>query len=120
LPIRSITRCSLNVYGGRDEHGLTWENMYAISDLRSCEIPYREVAELIGRDPNGILQGVTVLKEEDSELLAELCGFGASVTAVTKQSGYEPAPPSPPYDGKLERQVVRAHERNRDISSKYF
>jgi hypothetical protein len=52
---------------GEDSRGLTWEYMYVLDEIRTVDIPYAAFNEAVGYQPNFVIQGFSVLREEQSE-----------------------------------------------------
>ncbi len=96
---------------GEDDNGLTWEHMYAISDLHQVLIPFTEVTSVIGWNPRAVLQQAHVVTDDDADYLAELWGLDVP-TAGIPDTRYEvpDEPPSstPVFEGILDRDVMRA------------
>ena len=51
---------------GVDPNGSTWEYMYALAEVRSLNIPYRDFNKAIGYKLNYVIQGFNVLDEAKS------------------------------------------------------
>jgi hypothetical protein len=51
---------------GVDPNGSTWEYMYALAEVRSLDIPYREFNKAVGYKLNNVIQGFNVLDEAKS------------------------------------------------------
>lgn len=75
---------------GVDENGKTWENMYALDEVRPADLSYRDFAEAVGYEPNWILQGFNVLDEDKSGAALATFDFFSDKHAPTKtQAEYD-------------------------------
>ncbi len=50
-----------------DENGYTWEYMYVLDKVESTDIPYEEFNATVGYKLNNVVQGFTVMSEEQSD-----------------------------------------------------
>ncbi len=87
---------------GEDDNGLTWEYLYAISDLRRVRIAFTEVTSVIGWSPNAVLQQAHVIADQDAEHLAALWGLDVP-TAEVLGSISVPSVPDDSFGGALDR-----------------
>lgn len=60
---------------GEDSYGGSWEWMYALAELREANIPYSNLARVLGYEPGFIVQGFMVLDETKSRACIEHFGL---------------------------------------------
>ncbi|MGW1680101.1 hypothetical protein [Saccharopolyspora sp. NPDC002376] len=71
---------------GRNQDGLTWELMYALTSLRDISVPIEEIREALSWSDNAFVQGFTVVDGDKADRLAELVNLDA-LTIPTAQIG---------------------------------
>lgn len=54
---------------GKNEEGNTWEYIYFLSEIKKCNIPQSFINEILGYNPKYAVQGVNVLKENQSNTI---------------------------------------------------
>lgn len=60
---------------GFDDRGLTWENIYFLTNLKDEKIPYIDFNRAVGYKENAIIMGFNVLDAEKSSSAIELLGM---------------------------------------------
>lgn len=99
---------------GRNQDGLTWELMFALTNLRDISIPIEEVRSALDWSDNAFVQGFTVYGGDKADRLAELVNLDA-LTIPTTQSGQAPETtrsntvPGGPTDGTRTSSWRREH-----------
>ncbi|GAA4635874.1 hypothetical protein GCM10023196_083290 [Actinoallomurus vinaceus] len=108
---------------GRNKNDQTWEYMYALDDLRGCDIPIEEVRECLPnvKSPDYIVQNPYMAEGEGADNLIELAQIDiGDVPSV----GSEPSPSDPEivsdlvFDKDLERRASRAERREQPTLKK--
>ncbi|MER5381777.1 hypothetical protein ABT040_16060 [Streptomyces sp. NPDC002688] len=95
---------------GTDGAGSTWEYMYALSGTRGFDIPVQDVRELLDWNPNRNIMGITVLSEQESDILQTYLTLEASTAAVPHDDATDEQAEQAvaAFDGELERTARRA------------
>ncbi|MEV6161513.1 hypothetical protein AB0L71_06245 [Streptomyces sp. NPDC052052] len=88
--------------------GQTWEYMYALSGTRGFDIPVAEIRSLLGWNPNRNIMGITVLGEEESDILQTYLTLDPAPAAVQRNDVQQDEEAVAAYDGELERKATRA------------
>ncbi|MFI6540149.1 hypothetical protein ACIBHY_47350 [Nonomuraea sp. NPDC050547] len=98
---------------GADEDGQTWEYMYALDDLRGCDISIEEVRECVAAlGSNFFVQNPYVAEGEDAENLIDLAHVDiGDVPTTSRAADPDLVSESIPFSGDLERDVSRASRR---------
>ncbi|MEV6769677.1 hypothetical protein AB0N05_13720 [Nocardia sp. NPDC051030] len=91
---------------GRDVDGRAWENMFALVELRTIDVPVQEVRRAIGWNGNGALSGFTVVEGSRAENLADLINLDVDLSYSDQlgrnTSRQASAAPDGPTDGTRE------------------
>ena len=56
-----------HLWGTDEESGMTWEYMYALTDIHTLNISYKEFNRAVGYKPKNVIRGINVLDEEKSQ-----------------------------------------------------
>lgn len=106
----------------RTDNGLTWELMFALTDLRNIKVPITEVRAVLGWQDRAVVQGFTVIDGDRAERLADLVDLDDMLNlpatspgpADTTPSGTT-TPPAGPTDetrsttGRREHRALKRH-----------
>ncbi|MEV8631935.1 hypothetical protein AB0395_09780 [Streptosporangium sp. NPDC051023] len=96
---------------GTDDDGKTWEYMYALDDLKGCDIPITEVRNCVAAiGPNFFIQNPYIAEGEDAENLIDLAQIDIG-DVPTSPTTMDSASEIIPFSGELEREVSRASRR---------
>jgi hypothetical protein len=77
----------------------TWECMFAIDELRTISIPYREINRVVDRKPNANVQEFQVLPQDKSDaVLAYLDMVGNDYAPVPDEPAYEETIKDPDFE----------------------
>lgn len=71
---------------GRNQHDLTWELMFALTNLREVSVPIAEVREAVGWSDKAFVQGFTVFEGEKADRLSELVNLDSLPTLSGRRS----------------------------------
>ncbi|MFI6512157.1 hypothetical protein ACIBCT_31530 [Streptosporangium sp. NPDC050855] len=97
---------------GRDHKDQTWEYMYALAELRGCQIPIAEVREALPTvtSPRWFVQNPTVVDGIGADNLINLAQLDVSATPPIESSelSVDDVAGAPLFTGELERETLRA------------
>ncbi|TDC95409.1 hypothetical protein E1161_04275 [Saccharopolyspora aridisoli] len=96
---------------GRNQDGLTWELMFALTNLRHISVPIEEVRSALDWNDNAFVQGFTVYDGDKADRLAELVNLDALTTpaAQSDETTRSNTAPDGPTDGTRTSSWRREH-----------
>lgn len=89
----------------QDDEGLTWEYMYALTDVRGLNVPMYEVRSLLGWKHNRNIMGFNRVSDDEGELLLDLIDFDPAdtMTDTATETSDEARGQGPPEHGASDR-----------------
>jgi hypothetical protein len=98
---------------GPDEHGQTWELMYAIDEVTPVDIAVSDINQVVGYKPNNVVQGFTVLDDAKSASLLDYLGEFESTEPTSTASDDIALADFKPKDSSEYLATIQAHTQLR-------